>query len=249
MINEKLADPADVAATMPCLPAHVAGLVRFMALTGARCDEACRINLARLARSGPVWYYQVAGIMRRVVAVGPQAQDVLREFIRVRCPLCGVEGRPPLIGCRDGALCGPCADRMDEQDICGPWQRVECHPPDAPLFSPAEQREEIDAATRASRMAQARPSEACRRKATAQHPPELWFQVAVVGRAVRRACDKAKVACWPTRHLRRLFWMRACDAAGLDGAEAALGQSWPQMADHYHHIRDRKAVEVARRIG
>jgi hypothetical protein len=56
---------------------------------------------------------------------------VLREFIRIRCPLCGVEARSPRIGSRDGCLCGPCSDRMDEAGLCGPWQRVEAQPPDA----------------------------------------------------------------------------------------------------------------------
>jgi integrase len=229
--------------------------VRFLMHTGARCGEACQLTLADVDRSADVWLFapprhKAAWRNKpRVIAIGPRGQEVLREFIRIRCPECGVEGRPPLIGSRDGALCGPCADRMDEQDICGPWQRFEGHAPDAPLFSPAAQREEIHAAMRARRQTAVQPSQACRKKAKAQRLPGLWFVVAAVDMAIRRACKKAAVGHWHPHQLRHLHGARARAAAGLDGAQAALGHATPLMTEHYSRLQAEKAAEVARRIG
>ncbi|MBY0230362.1 MAG: hypothetical protein K2W96_13845, partial [Gemmataceae bacterium] len=111
------ADPAAVERTLPFLGTHAAGLVRFLRLTGARCGEACRLALAEIDRTGDVWLYSPARHKTarrkkpRVIAIGPKGQAVLWGFIRIRCPLCGAEGRPPRLGSPDGALCGRCADR------------------------------------------------------------------------------------------------------------------------------------------
>jgi hypothetical protein len=43
-----------VARTLPFLPRHVGGLVRFQVLTGARPDEACRLRLSEVDTSGDV---------------------------------------------------------------------------------------------------------------------------------------------------------------------------------------------------
>src|SRR5204862_3028112 len=44
----------------------------------------------------------------RVVAIGPKAQAVVGEFIKIGCPRCGCVGRPQRIGSPDGALGGGC---------------------------------------------------------------------------------------------------------------------------------------------
>ncbi len=76
---------ADVKATLPFLPRHVAGAVRFQLLTGCRPGEACSsagrtsTRPARLALSTSRPQAELPG-KSRVVAVGPRAQAVLAEF-------------------------------------------------------------------------------------------------------------------------------------------------------------------------
>jgi integrase len=249
------ADPAAVEAALLHLGPHAAGLVRFLRYTGARCGEACRLTPRQINGAGDVWlaapplHKTAYRGKTRVIAIGPKGQEVLREFLRIRCSLCGEEGRPHVIGSRDGCICGPCADRMDEEGICGPWQRVECHALDAPLFSPLAQRDEVNAAKRARRKTPVQPSQQNRRKAGAAREPGEAFVVSSVGHAVAKACKKAKVAHWHPHQLRHRHATLAREAMGLDGAQAALGHSSASMTDHYSRLGEQKAAEVARRIG
>jgi integrase len=74
-----------VDATLPCLSAVVADMVRFQRLTGARPGEVCIIRPSDVDTSGEVWLFRpeshktdYAG-RRRVIPIGPRAQSVLRE--------------------------------------------------------------------------------------------------------------------------------------------------------------------------
>ena len=211
--------PVDVAVverTLPYCTSSVAGAVRFIRYAGCRPGESLRLRLADLDRSTPVWLYRPHQHKtawrgkRRAIAIGPKAQEVVREYIRIRCPLCGVEGRPPRIGSPDGCICGPCADRMQEAGVCGPWQRIETQPADAYLFSPAlamaersedlrqpqeqgpplaekppaEEGEEATRATVRRRILQARPRP---RRRQGQHRPGMQgLQRKEAGRTLRR---------------------------------------------------------------
>jgi integrase len=79
-------DDEVVDATLPHLSRHVAGIVRFMRLTGCRPGEACRLRRADIDIEGEVWEYQPTehkGKWRghaRVIRIGPKAQAVLAEF-------------------------------------------------------------------------------------------------------------------------------------------------------------------------
>jgi integrase len=75
-----------VAATLPFLPRHVAGLVRFMQLTGARPAEACRLRLADIDMSRDVWVYSPKFHKNawrghsRHIGIGTEARKLLAEF-------------------------------------------------------------------------------------------------------------------------------------------------------------------------
>jgi integrase len=79
-------DDETVDRTLPFLPRHVRGLVQFQRLTGCRPGEACTIRRSDIDTGGKVWLYrprQHKGAWRgkpRVIAVGPRAQELLREF-------------------------------------------------------------------------------------------------------------------------------------------------------------------------
>ncbi|MCE9534764.1 MAG: site-specific integrase [Planctomycetes bacterium] len=75
-----------VDATLPYLTRHVRGLIELQRLTGCRPGEACTIRRADIETDGDVWLYrpiQHKNIHRgkdRIVAIGPRAQVLLREF-------------------------------------------------------------------------------------------------------------------------------------------------------------------------
>jgi len=77
---------AVVAATLPHLPRHVAGLVRFMQLTGARPAEACGLRLADVDTSRDVWVYSPKVHKNawrghtRYVGIGAEGRKLLAEF-------------------------------------------------------------------------------------------------------------------------------------------------------------------------
>jgi integrase len=78
---------AVVEETLPYLTRHVAGLVRLLRLTGMRCGEACVMRACDIDTSGAVWLYRpnfhktAHHGHRRIIALGPQAQAVVREFL------------------------------------------------------------------------------------------------------------------------------------------------------------------------
>ena len=79
-------DDAVVDATLPHLSRYVRGLVEFQRLTGCRPGEACVVRRSDIDTGGDVWLYRPAahkGQWRgksRVIALGPKAQELLREY-------------------------------------------------------------------------------------------------------------------------------------------------------------------------
>ncbi|MCE9567341.1 MAG: tyrosine-type recombinase/integrase [Planctomycetes bacterium] len=80
-------DDAVVDATVACLQnRHVRGLVEFQRLTGCRPGEACMIRRCDIDIAGPIWLYKPPHHKNshrgknRIIAVGPKAQELLRDF-------------------------------------------------------------------------------------------------------------------------------------------------------------------------
>lgn len=248
-------DPAVVDATLPHLPPSPAGLVRLQLLTGMRPGEACRLRLADLDRSCEVWTFRPKTHKTahrgkpRVVYFGPQAQREVLAFVTIRCPRCGVEGRPPRIGSRDGTLCGPCADHLDEHDVCGPWRPVETQDATAFLFSPARDRQERLVDLRARRRTRVQPSQRGRRKTAPKRTPGAHYTTNSYGVAVARAAQAAGVSPWSPNQLRHLAAERIRKACGLEAVAAALGHSRVETSQIYAGRADYLGEEVARRLG
>ena len=76
-------------AILPFLPPVPTDMVRLLLLTGARIGELCQLCSRDLDRSGPVWLFQVYRHKTRhrghdrTVAFGPQAQLILRRYLKV----------------------------------------------------------------------------------------------------------------------------------------------------------------------
>lgn len=80
-------DDAVVEATLPKLQPTVAAMVQLQRLTGARPEEVCTIRPIDVDTSGELWEFIPASHKtehcgrRRVIYLGPKAQDVLRPFL------------------------------------------------------------------------------------------------------------------------------------------------------------------------
>jgi integrase len=79
-------DDAVVDATIAHLNRHVRGLIEIQRLTGCRPGEACSIRRCDIDTSGTVWTYRPPHHKTkhkrksRVIAIGPKAQALLKEF-------------------------------------------------------------------------------------------------------------------------------------------------------------------------
>jgi integrase len=75
-----------VAATLPHLPRHVRGLVRFQLLTGCRPDEACQLRMCDVDASGETWVYTPKKHKNawrghgRSIGIGKETQKVISEY-------------------------------------------------------------------------------------------------------------------------------------------------------------------------
>lgn len=81
-------EPDVVEATLPYMPATPADMVRVLLLTGARVGELCQMRTGDLDRAGPVWLFTPEKHKtahrghRRVIALGPKAQLILRRYLK-----------------------------------------------------------------------------------------------------------------------------------------------------------------------
>jgi integrase len=79
-------DDALVDATLPHLNRHVAGLIQFQRFTGCRPGEATALRRSDIDMSGDVWFFKPLQHKTRhkrksrVIAIGPKAQALLKEF-------------------------------------------------------------------------------------------------------------------------------------------------------------------------
>lgn len=82
-------DPAAVDATLPHLSPPVAALVKLQLLAGARGGELFPLRTCDIDRSGEVWKYRPTAHKTahfghsRTIYFGPQAQEVLRPFLKM----------------------------------------------------------------------------------------------------------------------------------------------------------------------
>ncbi|VTR97622.1 catalytic phage domain protein : Marine sediment metagenome DNA, contig: S01H1_L02182 (Fragment) OS=marine sediment metagenome GN=S01H1_07804 PE=4 SV=1 [Gemmata massiliana] len=97
--------------------------------------------------------------------------------------------------------------------------------PSAPLFSPADSREEWGKAARAKRESEVPPSQMNRRPAHPKKQPGKVNTVAAYGYAGRSAARKTGVPNWHPNQLRHTFATEVRKALWLEAAPASLGRS------------------------
>jgi integrase len=105
--------PAIVAATLPHLNRHVAAMVRVQQLTGARPGEVCILRACDIDMTGHVWLYRPGSDQgpagqhktayagrKRVIAMGPQAQAIIKPFLTLNTTAFLFDPRKALEGMR-----------------------------------------------------------------------------------------------------------------------------------------------------
>jgi integrase len=97
--------PAVIEATLPHVPPTVQAMVRVQLLSGARPGEVCTLRACDVDMSGPIWLYRPGRHKtahhghQRVIALGPQAQQIVRERLTLNvqaylfCPRASEEAR------------------------------------------------------------------------------------------------------------------------------------------------------------
>lgn len=263
----KPVEPAHVAATLPHLGTHLQTMVELQRLTGMRPGEVCGLTLAEVNRVGAVWVYRPADHKTahrgkaRVIPIGPRARALLVTFLRR-------DGTPPAGFAhvevnnpdhRDARLvmvdayeeAGRVRDAVLLRDAVRSVLLVEgcVVDPFAPLFSPAESREEWARTARAKRKSKVPPSQMKRRATKPKRAPGGIYKITAYGHAVRKAAERAGVPHWHPNQLRHTFATEVRRTHGLEAAQVALGHSKADVTQVYAERDFALATRVANEIG
>lgn len=225
---------AVVAETLPHLPRHVSGIVRLLRLTGMRCGEACAMRACGIDMSGAVWLYRPAAHKTahhghgRTIALGPKAQAVVREFLRLDTqtylfsPARAREERYAVM-------------RQARKSPVQPSQQ--CRKKRKPRRQPGAcyTTAAVDHAIRKA-IERANTERSCE---TCQPPP------------VERCADcRAKaIPRWHPHQLRHAKATEIRREYGLDVARVVLGHRSPQITELYAEIDTAKAAAVMEKLG
>jgi integrase len=120
--------------------------------------------------------------------------------------------------------------------------------PDAYCFSPKEAVEWWNAQKRAARQSKVQPSQLDRSNPNATKLPRECYDKHSLGRAITRACKKAKVPAWHPYQLRHLAATMVRDVLGCESAQALLGHSTMSMTQHYAKLNEQKAAAAAKAL-
>ncbi len=260
----KPVDPTHVAAVLPYLTSQTRTMIELQRLTGMRPGEVCALTLAEVDRTSETWVYRPAHHKsahrgrERAIPFGPKARAALVTFL-LR------DGAPPEGFASLGAIGDTgrlvMADAYQEagrerdarllRDLNLPVVFVAgcVIDPSAPLFSPADSREEWSKVVRAKRKSKVPPSQMNRRTASPKKQPGKVYTVAAYGYAVRSAARKAGVPNWHPNQLRHTFATEVRKALGLEAAQASLGHSRADVTQVYAERDLALALRVAAEMG
>ena len=263
----KPVDSAHVTATLPHLGRHARTMVELQRVTGMRPGEVCRLSFAEVDRSGESWLYRLVQHKtrhrgkERVVPFGPKARAILTEFLRGNHP--PPDGfahiRPNDPDQRESRRVASDAYQEAGRDADAELLRDLERPvvfvagcvvdPAAPLFSPAEAREDRYRSLRAARKSKVPPSQMNRRKkkplraAGRQYTPESYAH------AIKFAAQRAGVPHWHANQLRHLYATEVRKVYGLEAAQVLLGHAKADVTQVYAERDLTLALRVAAAMG
>ncbi len=248
-------DDAVVDATLDHLNRHVRGLVQFQRLTGCRPGEACSIRRCDIDRSGTVWIYRPADHKTawkgktRSIAIGPRAQELLREFFTT-------EGGDYLFSPRMAVEEGIAARSAQRRTPLWPShvsRNASKRIGQDRKRPPAERYNRLGyltAITRACDRAFALPPEiGPRRKENGKSESrrEWWSRLGQEAKEEVKRWRKAHH--WHPNQLRHAFATKVRRAHGLEAAQVLLGHSRADVTEIYAERDDSLAGAVATALG
>jgi integrase len=243
-VNDTVVD-----ATLPQLNRHVRGLVEFQRLTGCRPGEACAVRRCDINTGGAVWLYRPPrhkGSWRgkaRTIAIGPKAQDLLREFFT-----------PNL----NDYLFSPRQAVEEVRAVRSASRRTPRYPSHIrrnaarrkakPKRTPAERYNRMSygvAVARACDRAFPPPGDLAQRDGETR--ARWWARLTDAQRDEVKAWRKAHR--WHPNKLRHTFATRVRKEHGLEAAQVLLGHSKADVTQVYAERDEALAVSVAAKIG
>jgi uncharacterized protein (TIGR02996 family) len=260
-------DPAHVAAVLPMVRPPVRAMIELQRHTGMRPGEVCRLRLSEVDRSGEVWVYRPAQHKtahrgrKRVIPIGPKARVVIAEFLRGDRPtpdgFAHIDPNDPAQQTARLVMADVYqeAGRDHDAELLRDTGKAVALvagcvvDPDAPLFSPALDREERFRVMRAARKSKVPPSQRDRRKAKPAKVPAAEYHPHAYASAVAVACKKAGVPHWHPNQLLHSFATRVRKEHGLEAAQVLLGHSKADVTQVYAERNEALAAAVAARIG
>lgn len=226
---------AVVDATLSYVLPTIRTMVRLQRLTGMRPGELCLMRACDIDMTGGIWLYRPPSHKTkhkgkdRVVALGPQAQALIRPFLKL-----DLQAR--LFSPREAMEAKRAALRQRRKTKVQPSQQNRRHrkPKKQPgdHYTPRSYHQAIRKAVQAANKAQA--CEPCK----AMKPGER--------------CDACKAASLPHWHPHQLRHTHATEVRrrfGLEAAQVSLGHSQAQITQVYAERDLALATKVAAEIG
>jgi integrase len=242
-------DDATVDATLSFLTRHVRGLVEFQRLTGCRPGEACLVRRADIDTGGAVWLYRPARHKNthrgkpRVIAIGPKAQALLREFFTPDLGAYLFSPRRAVEEFRARRSTGRVTPRFASHMERNARKRVAC-----PRRRPAERYTATSyqhAIDRACDRAFPPPGLLAQRQGETR--ARWWGRLTPAQRDEVKAWRKAHR--WHPNQLRHSFATRVRKEYGLEATQVMLGHSRADVTQVYAERDQHLAARVAAKIG
>jgi integrase len=236
-------------ATLPLLNRHVRGLVEFQRLTGCRPGEACELRRCDIDTGGAVWLYRPPHHKtawrgkRRTVAIGPKAQELLKQFFihnisaYLFSPARAVE---ELRAERSAQRQTPRYPSHVARNAAKRKKNPKCQPDEK--YDRGSYGVAIDRACD-----RAFPPPAPLAQRADESAKAWWDRLDKKQRDAVKAWRKAHR--WHPNQLRHTFATRVRGEHGLEAAQVLLGHSRADVTQVYAERNERLAVAVAEKIG
>jgi integrase len=223
---------------LPFMSRQVAAMVQLQRFTGMRSGEVVTLRACDIDRSGPVWFYRPMSHKTqhhgkdRVVALGPQAQTIIKEYLKLDTQAylfspaeAESERRRRLTEKRKTAL--SCGNRVGSNRTATPEKK-----PGERYTSGSYQQSIAKAIEKANAKALKKATEEA--KKAGQEPP---------------AADTVFVPHWHPHQLRHLHASEVRKKYGLEAAQVALGHAQASITEIYAERNLGLASRVAAEIG
>ncbi len=221
--------------TLPFLNRHVGAMVELQLYTGMRPGEACVMRACDIDMSGAVWLYRPDRHKtahhghQRVIAIGPKAQEIIRDFLTLDMHAYLFSPRRAVEEIRE-------KKRRERKTPVQPSQqnRRKKYPRRVP-----RDRYTTDGYDHAIRYGIAAAS-----KARACEPCKKLKPT--------ERCEKCKAAALPAWHPHQLRHTAATKIRreyGLDVARVVLGHRSPQITELYAELDTSRASAVMEKLG